>query len=154
MGSELKFSVEKYEEMIAEAIPLFTRHWEEIALFKDKIRFAPDYSKYEALEAAGGLHICTVRVDGRLVGYHVALVTPHPHYMNDLMSLTDIFYIHPDHRKGLTGFIFFRFIEAELKKLGVSKMMAGTKLNKDLGVMFDRLGWTPTDRMYAKVIGD
>ena len=152
MDSEPQFSVERYAQMIEEVKPLLIAHWEEIAMFKDKIKLAPAFDKYKELDEKGGLHIITARLDGKLIGYHVAFVTPHPHYMNDLMSLTDIFFILPEHRKGLLGFRLFRFIEQEMKKLGVTKMMAGTKLNRDLGVLFERLGWEPTDRLYAKCI--
>jgi GNAT superfamily N-acetyltransferase len=154
MASEPVFSVEKYADVIAEAKPLLVAHWEEVALFKDRIKLAPDFDKYEQMEKVGGLHICTVRVDGRMVGYHVAIVSRHPHYMNDIFSLTDIFFVAPDYRRGQLGLDFFRFIENEMKKLGVSKMMAGTKLHRDLDIMFRRLGWSPTDRMYAKCIGE
>jgi GNAT superfamily N-acetyltransferase len=153
MDSEPQFKVERYADVIAEAIPLLSYHWEEIAMFKDKIKLCPAFDKYEEIDKAGGLHIITARVGGRLIGYHVAFVTPHPHYKNNLMSLTDIFFILPEHRKGLLGFRFFQFIEHEMRKLGVTKMMAGTKLNRDLGILFERLGWEPTDRMYSKYIG-
>lgn len=154
MASEPKFSVERYVDVIEEAKPLLRLHWEQIALLKDKIEFAPNYEKYAELDQAGSLHVCTVRVYGRLVGYHAAFLSNHPHYKNDLMGLTDIFFILPDFRIGLTGFHFLQFVEAEMRKLGVTKMIAGTKLHHDLSVLFERLGWKPTDMMYAKYIGD
>jgi GNAT superfamily N-acetyltransferase len=146
--------VERYADVIEEAKPLLARHWEEIALFKDKVKLAPDYDKYAELAEGGNLHICTVRSDGELIGYHAAFLSNHPHYKNDLMALTDIFYLTPEFRRGLLGFRFFRFIEGELKKLGVVKMMAGSKTSLDLRVLFIRLGWIETDIMHGKYIGD
>lgn len=153
MDSEIRFDVERYADVIEEAKSLLLDHWEEIALFKDKIKLAPDYDKYATLAEAGNLHISTVRSDGKLVGYHAAFLSYHPHYKNDLMALTDIFYVIPKFRKGLLGFRFFRFIEAELKAIGVVKMMAGSKTSLDLRVLFNRLGWVETDIMHGKYIG-
>jgi hypothetical protein len=154
MASEAQFAVERYAQVIGEIKPILLRHWEEIALLKNKIEFAPDYDKYAALDAGGSLHVSTVRIDGALVGYHVAFLSHHPHYSQSLMALTDIFYVVPEQRRGLMAFRFFQFIEAEMRKLGVVKMIAGTKLHFDLSPLFDRLGWKATDVMYAKYIGD
>jgi len=148
------FNMESFEDVLEEAKPLLDRHWELIALRKDKIKLAPDFEKYRELDRAGSLKIATIRVEGRLVGYWVAFLSHHPHYKNDLMALTDIFFLLPEYRSGLLGYRFLEYVEQEMKNLGVVQIMAGTKLHYDLSRLFERLGWTATDMMYAKYIGD
>jgi|SRR5208283_833455 len=147
------FAVESGRSIMPEIDTLTKLHWEEIALDKDKIELAPDFEKYAILEDKGVLHVITARDGGKLVGYHISFIQPHLHYRNDLMCFTDIYFIHPDYRDGLVGLQLFRFIESEMKKLGVCKLIAGCKDHRNLATLFKRLGWTLTDHMYAKYIG-
>jgi len=149
----LQFAVERGSEIREEMDALTQLHWEEIALDKGRVFLAPDYARYEDMEAKGILHIITAREAGSLVGYHIALVSPHLHYRNDLMCFTDIYFIHPDHRKGLAALGLFRAIESEMRKLGVKKLITGCKDHHNLAPIFTRLGWTLTDHIYGKYIG-
>lgn len=152
-GVTITYQSEGYSSVLPELKSLLPLHWEEIALDKDKIKLAPDYERYLALEKAGILHVITARCGTELVGYHISFVTPHMHYSNDLMCFTDIFFLKREYRKGLAGLGLFRAIEREMRKLGVKKLVTGCKVHLDLGVIFRRLGWTMTDHLYAKYIG-
>ena len=155
------YAVEPYSTAFEEARELLVEHWEEIALNKDKIRLAIDEDRYRDLAEKGILHIVTVRDaniqkwaydPGKLIGYHVALIVPHLHYKNDLHGFTDIFFIHPDYRKGRIGINLFKFVEKSMKERGVVKLMTAVKLHLDVGRIFERLGWTPIERLYSKII--
>ena len=150
----LQFAVESGRSIRDEVFSLTQLHWEEIALDKDKITLAPNYERYEELDAMGVLHTITAREAGKLVGYHFSFIQPHLHYRNDLMCFTDIFFLHPEHRKGLAAFGLFRAVETEMKKIGVKKIIMGCKDHHNLAPIFNRLGWTLTDHMYAKYIGE
>jgi hypothetical protein len=148
------FAVEPYQQVLPELKELIGLHWKEIALNQDKIKLAPDYDGYAAMCGKGILHIITARHEEKLVGYFVSLVGKHLHYANDVMGIGDIFFLKPEYRKGMTGVNLLRVFEAEMRKLGVRKIIAGTKLHHNLTRVFEHLGWKETDRMFAKWIED
>lgn len=144
------FQVEQLAQCWDEAQSLLVAHWEEIALDKDTIELSVATEQYRHLEAVGQLLIVTMRMDGRLVGYHVSFVKPHLHYAKTLMAFTDLFYIDPLYRRGLNAFGLFRAVEEQLYLLGVQRMHASCKLSLDLLPLFKRLGWTEIERNFAK----
>lgn len=131
---------------------LLRLHWEEIALDKSAIQLAPRWEEYETLARSGILQTITVRDAGMLVGYAAFFVTPHLHYRDSLTAVSDIFFIKKEYRQGLTGVRLFKVAEHELRKLGVQKMYVSCKLHLDLGPIFERLGFKPIERTYAKLI--
>jgi GNAT superfamily N-acetyltransferase len=156
------YAVEPFDTAFEEAQELLQEHWEEIALNKDKIKLAVNVEQYQDLANKGILHIITARDaniqksawdPGKLIGYYVCMISTHLHYKNDLHAFTDIFFIHPDYRKGRTGLELFKFVEGYLKGKGVVRIMAGTKLHKDIGRLYEYLGWTEVERLYSKYIG-
>ena len=161
--STIIYAVEPFDTAFEEAQELLQEHWEEIAINKDKIKLAIDKERYKDLADRGVLHIVTVRDaniqksawdPGRLVGYHVGLIVPHLHYKNDLHGMTDIFFVHPDYRKGRIGIELFKFVEKAMKERGVVKLMTAVKMHKDIGLIFERLGWTEAEREFCKYIGE
>jgi L-amino acid N-acyltransferase YncA len=113
---------ERYADVIDEIKGLFELHWEEIALNKEDIPLDPDYSVYEALDRAGAMVICTVRNNGRLIGYAVYFVRKHPHYRNHTWAVSDLFWVNPSYRDGRIGDNLFAFIEKTLTDKGVHVM--------------------------------
>jgi L-amino acid N-acyltransferase YncA len=106
---------------------------------------------------SGRLHVFTARHDRRLVGYHVAIVAGHLHYVSTLHAITDVYYVLPEYRKGRTGLCLFRAYEAEMVRLGVRKLITGAKLHTAdgrSGKLFEYLGWRPTETVYTKLIGE
>lgn len=151
----ITYTVETLDQCLPEIEPLLQGHFEEVATNKENLG-APNMDKttYYAREQQGGLHIVVARNEGRIIGYYVAFVNPHLHYVHSLTALTDVYYVHPDFRKGRTGIDLFKEAERTLKKRGVQRMFSGTKLHKDMGKLFEFLEWKETERLYAKWIGD
>lgn len=148
------YQVEDWFECWEEMSVLWDAHWQEVALDREKIRLAPDFASYERFAQDGSLHVVTAREDGKIIGYHISIVKPHLHYKDSLSAFTDVYFIHPDHRKGMVGVKLFKETEKSLKARGVQKMFTGTKLSLDMGRIFERLGWRETERLYTKYIGD
>lgn len=162
-SSLITYQLEPFDTAFEEAQELLEQHWEEIALDKDKIKLAIDKDKYKQAADAGILHIVTARDaneqkwaydPGKLIGYYVALIAPHGHYKNYLHGFTDVFFIHPDYRKGRIGINLLKFAEKTLKDRGVIRIFAGVKLHKNFGLIFEQLGWTAIEINYSKYIGD
>lgn len=148
----ITYQREEWKSCLSEMERLWPLHWQEVAADKDVIPLEPNYQMYDMIDQTGQLHVVTARCDGNLIGYHVSIVRPHLHYKSSLSSFTDMYFVHPDHRKGMVGVKLFKEAEKSLKQRGVQKMFTGTKLSLDMGRIFERLGWRETERLYTKVI--
>lgn len=131
---------------------LLPLHYDEIAVNKDVIPLDCNWAAYEKKERDGELHIITVRLDGRLIGYHVSFVTPHLHYKSTLMAFVDVYFLLKEHRRGRIGLGLFQEVEKSLKARGVVKVFSGTKLHSDISPLFERLGWHATETLFTKVL--
>jgi len=150
----ITYQIESMSQCVDEMSDLWELHWQEIALDRQKVKLEPDIKTFELLEETGQLSIVTVRDDGKLVGYHVSLVRPHLHYSSSLTAYVDMYFLHPDYRGGMAGYKMFKCVEAVLKLRGVQRIYTGTKLHKDMGKLFERLGYNETERLFVKWIGD
>lgn len=148
------YAVEAWSAVQPEMAPMWVKHWEEVALNRDKMPLAPDFAAYDAMEANGSLHIVVARRAGQIIGYHFTLVHPHLHYVTTLCGITDIYYIAPEYRTGRTPLRLFQFVEQTLKARGVKKLFTGTKKSLDAGPLFEYMGWTEAERLFTKYIGD
>lgn len=133
--------------------PLIQKHWEDIALNKDKIKLNPDWDAYYVLEQAGVLKIFTAREGDKLVGYFVVIIQYNMHYKDHLFASNDIIFLHPDYRKGRTGIKLIQFAEKCLKEDGVSVLTINTKVHKPFDKLMEFLGFGLIERVYSKYIG-
>lgn len=151
----LIFQKEKWKDVIDEMKPLLPRHWEEVAVDKDKIRLDPDYERYAKLCDDDVLFCFTARTEeGELVGYLWAFVQYNLHYKQSLCAFFDVYYLAPEYRQGFSGINLFAEAEKCLKEMGVEKMFTGTKLLRDVSKIFQYLKWRPTEQSFTKYIGD
>lgn len=150
----ITYQVEPFSKMYHEGMALFDEHWDEIARHKEHIKLNPDYDKYISLERMGVVHVVTARNDGCLIGYAINFVAPNMHYQDWLYSVNDIIYISIDYRKTGAGYRLLRFMEKELKKIGVTNIHLSMKLAHDFGPLMESLGYTAIERLYEKFIGD
>lgn len=146
--------VEDWDDVRDEATLLWPLHWQEIGQNPDKMRLDPDLKKLDQLNLRGMLHIVIARDTGKMVGYHASVLDTLVHYRTVLAAKGDLYWLHPDHRNGLTGLALLREVERTLKKRGVMVIYDIVKLKHDHGILFERLGFTPIERTYSKWIGD
>ncbi len=152
----LLYAVEAWSACWPEMAVHWEAHWAEVATDKTTIPLVVDHASYTALEASGALHVVTVRDDaqGELVGYAIWIIRTHLHYQTTLMAFSDVYYLAPAYRRGSAGMRLFRESEATLRAKGVRKLFTGCKLSLDIGRIFTRLGFTETERLYIKYLGD
>ena len=146
--------VEPFPPFLEEVKPILPIHWEELALHKEKVPLDPQYNVYLERDAQGGVISITAREDGKLIGYFVGFIAPGLHYQTCLTCTMDIFYVHPDHRGGGTGYHLFKSAEKELKRRGVQRLFVGSKLHKDASWLFEKLGYEEVERYYSAWLGD
>ena len=149
----MHYEVEDFRDIKDELVPITQAHWEDVALNQDSVALNPDWGVYEYLQEHGNLQIVTARNDeGVMVGYVVYIISPWLHYRDHILADGDVFWLHPDYRKGLTGIKLLRAAEDFLKQYGVDFIINKVKLHKDIGPLFERMGFKPIERVYAKRI--
>lgn len=146
--------LESFTERLEELKPLLPLHYEELALDKDKVPLSPQYPIYLKRDELGELIFPTIRENGDLIGYYIGFIAFGLHYQTCLTCITDIFYIHPEHRGKQAGLLLFEFTEKELKKRGVQRWFVGSKLHLDATPMLQRLGFEPIEKFCSKWIGE
>ncbi len=154
MLTDVTYQIENFYTLKEEVDELFKKHWEEIALFKDKMKLNPDWSFYEQLYLEGSLGLFTARKGKKLIGYFVVIAKAHPHYKDHIVASNDIIFIDPEYRKGLTGYKLIKFAKENLKELGVSVLAVNIKVHKPFDKLLERLGFENTERLYTVYIGD
>lgn len=138
-------------DQLKRIIPL---HYEELALNRDKVPLAPRWDVYEFQEARGELFFVSLRDAGELSGYFIGFVAPGLHYETCLTCIQDIFYVKPDERGQAAGKILFDFVESELKRRGVQRLITNSKNHFPAAWMFDRRGYEPIETIHSLWIGD
>lgn len=155
---KLRFQWERFAKIVRELLPLWQRHWKEIAIDRDTIPLEPDFDSYYRLDNDRLLHILTARThDGELVGYSFNIVGPHLHYQSTRTGHTDMFWLAPEHRRGLCGYKLLKYTMAGLKRRGVKLHTINFKLGFQdgrVGRLLKRLGYAPSDIIMRKLIGD
>lgn len=146
--------IEPFAERLEELKSLLPLHWEELALNRDKVPLDPQYEIYLQREARGELLFMTLREAGELVGYFIGFIAPGLHYRTCLTCTMDIFYVHPEKRKGRGGIVLFKAVEKELKRRGVDRWFAGSKCHADASALFEYLDFQRVEIYYSKWLGD
>lgn len=126
----ITFQVERFGDVIDEALPLLNSHWAEIAEDRDCIPLSPNYRQYAELDAKNKLLICTGRRAGKLIGYACFIVDFGLHYSTVLVAKSDVIWMSPDERrlgaKAALGLV--DLFERELLGRGVCTVRIGSKL--------------------------
>ena len=146
------YTVERLADAQRELETLLPLHWREVAKHQDTIKLAPDWPFYYQQEASGKLHLLVVRAAGRMIGYHIAFVSPHPHYRHSLTASVDIYFVLPEYRKGRVGLRLFKEAEKSLKARGVQRILTSTKVDADKSLLFERLGYRRVEYVYSKLL--
>lgn len=149
----LSFQTEDFDTFLKDGAHIFPVHFEELSLNKEKIPFGLDSEMYHNCEENRMLHILTARLDGEMIGYVLSLVVKHHPHNRDAgpYSTTDMFYVKKEHRNG-TGVRLLMENERRLKEMGVRRMSISTKLKNAHIDLFSKLGFSPTDLVFHKVL--
>lgn len=152
----LTFQWERFANIARELLPLFQKHYNEIAMDRELIPLDPDWQAYFNLDAGGVLHILTARnVKGNLVGYVFNLVGPHLHYASTRTAHTEMFWLDEAYRRGWAPVRMFTENLAGLKEREVIFTTIGFKLHFEggrVGKLLSRLGYRPADITMRKVL--
>lgn len=148
----ITFQEELLEPFMQEAVALYEKHYEEIARHRDVIKLDPDIRRYKRLYAADKLAIHTARDDGKLIGYSIWFMFYHIHYQQSYTATSDILYISPEYRKGMTGYKFIKWTTEQIKKRKPQRILFHVKPFLDYGPLLERLGAGHFETSYSIVL--
>lgn len=135
-------------EIWAEILPLFQKHWLEIAHFDD-IPLNPDTEQYFKIDALDLLHVYVARDEAsKLIGYAVYFVTPHLHFKQSLHATQDVLFIDKEHRG--FGMRFIRWCDEQLRAAGVQVVANAVSEANDYSLVLRRMGYKRSDQMYVR----
>lgn len=141
---------------IAEAIQaneaLGREHYEEIALNKRVMVYAPDITKYKALEAAGALLNLGMFDGDQLVGYSVNILHQHLHYKDLLVANNDMLFVSKDNRLGTAGLKLIRATTKACRERGAQLMLWHAKQNTPLAALLPKIGCGVQDILFSEVL--
>lgn len=151
----ISLKVEEFSpDLMSELFPLLVDHYEEVAMYKDKIKLNPSFKWYYQQHKAGALHIVVARDEGKVVGYFVTIISTNPHYQDHLFGVNDILYVDPSHRGTTLAVRLFKYAEEKLRERGVSVMTLHMKTAHPFTDFAERLGYDQAEYNYTKYIGD
>jgi L-amino acid N-acyltransferase YncA len=150
----ITYALEPWATYYRDCQPLWPEHYDEIAVQKDRMPMRPDVAAYQALDTAGRLQIVVARDDGRMIGYVLSVIRPHLHYADVLTGYEDAYFLSKPYRKGMIGVKLLREAVRHMQAVGVHKAFFMTKVALDMGPIFERMGFTKTDVVYSKWIGE
>lgn len=140
-------------------LPLWKKHYDEIALDKHICPLDPDWEFYFAIDNPGlklELVVLTARSQsGKLAGYIFNLVGNHNHYASTRFATSEMFWLHPYFRKGWQPVRMFLENLKALKERRAEIATINFKLHfmdARVGKLLARLGYEPTDIVMRKVL--
>lgn len=149
----ITFSAEQWDTVERELKSYAIAQWQEMSTDQDLFHIDMDWDLYRALDSIGKLLTCTARDESRLVGWHLSVIGPHPHYRSTVFGLQDTYYVLPEYRSDpMTGIRLFMFMEEESRRRGALKLVGNTKSYLDKSPLFERLKWRKEGLIYTKVI--
>lgn len=148
----ITYSVEHWTEIESEFLPFIEPHWRELGLDHIDVPVSLDFPKYRKLDQDGFLHVVCTRDEGVLIGYHISVIDTFLHYSTTKHMAVDLYFLKPEYRKSKIGLEMFQFAERCAKKLGVVKIVNGSKIHLHHEQLFKGLGYKSTDIIYSKII--
>lgn len=145
--------IEPLDACLEELKVLFPLHWQELAVFKDKMELAPQYHVYADRYNRGELVIPTARADGKIIGYWPTFIAPGLHYGTTLTATMDILYVDPAYRGEGVAKMLAETLKDELIRRGVKLWYVGSKLHKDIEAFYESLGFTPIEKYFGLWLG-
>lgn len=109
-----------------------------------------DWEFFNALELDGKLRIFVTRVDGRIVAYCIFVVAKQPN-ISEVVAQEVVLYVSPQYRGSGVATDLLLYCEKELNK-ETKIILLSHNARDNLSAMYERLGYTPYEITYKKVL--
>lgn len=111
--------------------------------------FAPNRDRYEAAEKMGVLRVHTARLAGKLVGYSVFLVGPHPDYPNVIFATNTVLFVAPEHR-GRGAFRFMLWQDEKHRDAGIDVVFRSVTVKHNYRRALEAMGYREEETKYFR----
>lgn len=146
-------AVERVSDIVDELHPLHEAHWLETEKYRHGLTLNPDYTRYCAIERAGGLIQFTVRSRGSLVG-NMRMFVANSLHTQTLVATEDTIFLLPEHRGGFLVMALLQFAERALTSMGIREIRSNSKLVNRADVLLRRMGYEPFGIQMVKFYKD
>jgi hypothetical protein len=133
-------------------IPLISDHHAEVGNPLGGRALKVDYERYLTAERAGRLHVASARDDGELAGYVMFVIGGDTHHEGVKRATTDIVYLAPEYRVGLTGLNFMKFAFESARKIGCSQVYFSGMADGRFDRIMEKLGFAKLQTLYGKEV--
>lgn len=148
----LELKIESLFDIMEEMNLLTEQHYQEITLYKDKVKLNPDWNAYKTMEDNKQFFLFTARVNSELVGYSAFFLKPHLHYKDMLVGSNDVLFLKKEHRSGSTGIKLIKYSEQKMKEFGANKIAWHVKYSNDFRPILYRMGYADEDSIVGKML--
>lgn len=146
----LTFQQESIADCWDEFLVLARMHADSTMSYRRHEPFNPSRARYAAYEQMGMYRFLSARDAGRLVGYFGLYVTQSMHSQLPLV-VEDIFFLHPDYRKGRNAIRFIHFMEAQARSWGTHELLFSCEFeNTTARRLAEYLDYAPVIVQYSK----
>lgn len=152
------YQIENWIEFYPDCIALFEEHEAELGEGNPKMPLDPAYDAWRAMDQMGVLSIMTARVDDKLVGYCLFVLSANLKSRNVLCAEQKLWFVTKSHRRGGIGIKLFTKSVEFLKNFREVKNIyphRWTTVDSEvLDKFFKSLGAVEIERQYSLWIGD
>ncbi|MGH3967667.1 MAG: GNAT family N-acetyltransferase [Mycobacterium sp.] len=119
-------------------------------LWESEAGLNPHRSRHAQLADHGMLHVETARLNGELIGYQTTALSWDAMHAGDLYGYILALHVLPASRGRYVGVSLCHRALSSLRKIGVKRVIAGSRVEAPSDVLFRRCGFLPVDMLYAK----
>lgn len=146
---ELAFEVESVAAVWDEAKQMTAANNEETGILPAAL-FDPKRELYEAMEADGAVVVLTMRLHGKLCGYSMFTLSPHPHYPSVRVAYQDVMYVTPGMR-GRAALAFIRWSDDVLASLEANVAFRHVTVRRDYSKVLEAMGYRRQEVTYMRI---
>jgi hypothetical protein len=140
------------KEVEKEMMEMADLYWKDVSAPFHSFPPDPDWPMYEDMQKQNRLRMIIGRDDeGKVKALAIAVTGHHPHYACVTASLP-LFFLHPDHRKGMEGIRLLKEIEKLCEASGVQLFSTHGGIHNNVNKIFEFEGFEDFGRYYVKVL--
>ena len=144
----VQFARERLSDAWDEGQALVRANYEETGILEGE-KCTPDKGFYLNLEAVGKAILFTARIEKKLIGYAIIMLSQHAQYQALLWAMQDVLYVAPEHR-GILSARFLEWQDETLEAAGVDIVYRHVNAKKDYSRLLERMMYKEAERGYIR----
>lgn len=130
---------------------LLELEWQESDINDWPMGYEMDWHRYGLLDAHNMLLAYTLRDRQNLVGYVIFIKDHSHHHKGCKVARLDLFFVHPDYRKGRNAMDLLNFAQDSMDGMGVDMTIVSCFMQSRVDVLYKRMGYKPLERTFVRL---